>query len=64
MTLETYFSLISPQPGGCLLWKGYVTCHGYGRAWFKLPEKKKAGHEYAHRIMFTLENGPIPDPRP
>lgn len=38
-------------PGGCWLWTGQISSDGYGRA----------GHQYAHRLMYERAIGPIPE---
>lgn len=37
--------------GGCLEWAGYRSSAGYG----------KFGRQYAHRVSWIEENGPVPD---
>jgi hypothetical protein len=53
---ENYlFTRSMPEPmSGCWLWSGYIDALGYGRA--NHPKEKKA-----HRIMWTMFNGEIPD---
>lgn len=60
MTPDRLLELFEPRSNGCLIWHGYTTCHGYGRAWISL-NGKKAGHQYVHRVMYEWESAePIP----
>jgi hypothetical protein len=43
---------------GCWTWKGCVTTTGYG----KFPRGRRSErNERAHRVAWTLTNGPVPD---
>ena len=44
----------------CILWTGHENPHGYGRCWFPL-DRDEPHHAYAHRVLYTLIRGPIPD---
>jgi hypothetical protein len=43
------------KSGGCWIWTGCKTPLGYGQACCA------GGHRKAHRVSFTISNGPIPD---
>jgi len=42
----------------CIEWGGSRWTLGYGK--LSAPEKRRAGHEYAHRWAWEKFNGPIP----
>lgn len=57
-TLERLERHLVPEPNtGCLLWTG-TTCRGYGRTMY--PNKERTVG-LAHRLMYILKKGPIPD---
>lgn len=54
---ERYWSKVD-KSGDCWLWQASTnTNNGYGRFW----ANKEAGHTLAHRFVWELVNGPIPD---
>lgn len=55
-TIERLIARTVPEPNtGCLLWLGFVNENGYGMLYV-------AGrNRLAHRTLFALSNGPIPD---
>lgn len=50
---ERLSNSLSLAENGCWLWEGYLDPSGYGRI-------KHGTLQYAHRLMWALENGPIP----
>lgn len=54
MTLDRLLARTRPGPGGCQLWTGSRNRGGYGQA-------HHDGRRWAaHRLAYTLANGPIP----
>lgn len=51
---ERLANRIEIGPNGCWNWTGALS-HGYGHVWFR-----DLG-QYAHRVVWTLLRGPIPD---
>lgn len=43
------------EPGGCHVWTGSTTPHGYGKI------KVDGRWPYVHRLAWELDRGPIPD---
>jgi hypothetical protein len=50
--------LVIDRATGCLLWTGYCNPEGYGRVWVGRPIRRL---DYAHRLMYQLFAGSIPD---
>ena len=46
-----------PVPDGCVLWTGSVNPSGYGKVGQAGPHQ----HKYAHRVVWELAHGPVPD---
>lgn len=47
----------------CIQWQGYIKPNGYGQAHRPRPEARELGvatTDYAHRLVWERENGPIP----
>jgi hypothetical protein len=43
------------DPGGCLIWTGTMSVHGYG------VMHRERGSRLIHRLAYQLVNGPIPE---
>ena len=51
--------LFEPEPNtGCWIWTGATLNEGYGKIGVG---RRGEGHRLAHRIMYELLRGPIPD---
>lgn len=46
---------LAPTEGGCLVFTGSIGRGGYGKIWYLGRDTR------AHRVAWTLTNGPIPD---
>jgi hypothetical protein len=51
---------------GCMIWRAGKSTAGYGRFYlFKVPGEYSGGYKriytFAHRVAYTIMNGPIPD---
>lgn len=58
---ERFFAKAKFAPSGCLEWQGAYTRDGYGT--FATGERSSRGYAKvaaAHRVAWTLANGPIP----
>ncbi len=55
ITLEQFLQRVNKVPGGCWLWTGAKTCHGYGKI------KRHGKDTTAHRVSWELHFGPIPN---
>lgn len=53
MNIQQFYSRLSPN-GDCLEWAGSVNTGGYGQP------RVNGKHVLAHRLVYELENGPIP----
>lgn len=53
--LQSLWSKIEKNPDGCWVWHGQTNKQGYGRLWFKGKQWRP------HRLVWTLENGDIPE---
>ena len=51
---NSFFSRTTTAPGGCVEWGGSIQSDGYGTATFR------SKFWLAHRLAWTLTNGPIP----
>jgi hypothetical protein len=47
----------SEQSGDCIVWTGGINHRGYGQAW----SGENGEYTSAHRLSYTVHNGPIPD---
>ena len=54
MNTERFWSCVVEQPNGCREWTKRVSDTGYGIVWYD------GKHVKAHRLAWTLTNGPIP----
>jgi hypothetical protein len=58
--IDRIYSRIHPEPNtGCWLWSGAHSASGYGTARFPVNGKNKV--QNAHRVVYSIERGPIPD---
>lgn len=55
MKIENLFNRTRPAGGGCWLWLGAKSTDGYGVVTIG------GTREYAHRLAFAIQHGPIPD---
>lgn len=54
---DRIMSKVAIVESGCWEWQGTTNGTGYGRVWDNTAREKL----YVHRVMYELENGPIPD---
>lgn len=55
-TLPKIMERVEKQPGGCWVWKGFITPQGYGACGYRGRR-----HTLAHRAVYQELVGPIPD---
>lgn len=53
--MDRFLSHVTPVPGGCWQWTGYLMPNGYAQ--FSRNGRK----QYAHRVAYEFVHGPIPD---
>lgn len=57
-----FWRYVSPEPNtGCWLWTGSSTSAGYGNINLRYIGNDRASVGYAHRLSWSMVNGPIPE---
>lgn len=62
MDSETFWKKVGKSdPDACWPWLGGQNADGYGDVWYKEEGSNRGRNCKAHRVAWTLTNGPIPD---
>jgi hypothetical protein len=57
---DRFAKKVELSPGNCWPWQGYLDPKGYGAFNIRIGKKMRVTR-FAHRTMWELSNGPIPD---
>ncbi|NDU91583.1 MAG: HNH endonuclease [Ferrovum sp.] len=55
LSLEEKIAAKTRHEGDCIVWTGHISAKGYGRI------RLKGKYRFAHRVVYEMHRGPIPD---